>query len=119
MTRKRSWKDADGKIVAKRPHLEGIEESDKAETSNPPNEAAPLLSPPLSFGALEVSQDGVNHEIMDDNLHFDNDQVLHAEFERTLLDSASLFPDVPNTNTDDTLFESAFNPDTGIIICLS
>lgn len=116
MTRKRSWKDADGNIVAKKPHLDESTEIEKSEERNLNSDAAPLLSPPLSFGTADVQgPDLMNMETMDDSLPLFQDQRRISELDEAILDQNNLFPDLSTHTIDDNLFEDAFNPDTGLI----
>ncbi|TIA33063.1 hypothetical protein D6C78_07808 [Aureobasidium pullulans] len=113
MTRKRSWKDADGNIVAKKPHLDESTENEKSEERNLNSDAAPLLSPPLSFGTADVQgPDLMNMETMDDSLPLFHDQRRISELDEAILDQNNLFPDLSAHTIDDNLFEDAFNPDT-------
>jgi len=116
MTRKRSWKDADGNIVTKKPHLEQGHGDEQSKENDTANDVAPLLSPPLSFGVADVQgSNAMDRETVDESLPCFNDFRRFSELDETILNQNDLFPDLSTTTIDDNLFEDAFNPDTGLI----
>lgn len=110
MTRKRSWKDADGNIVSKKPQLDESTEQDISAI----NDAAPLLSPPLSFGTADGNgPDATNRNPLDRSPPLIHDQPVSTELDTAGLTQNDLLTEMPDFAVDDNLFEDAFNPDTG------
>lgn len=115
MTRKRLWKDADGNIVAKKPHLDEPNEIAQPEEHSRHNDAAPLLSPPLSFDITDIQDsDAMNTETIDESLPGFLDHRQMSGLDESISNQNDIFPALSNTAIDDNLFEDAFNPDTGI-----
>ncbi|KAG9575191.1 hypothetical protein KCU77_g15318, partial [Aureobasidium melanogenum] len=109
MTRKRSWKDADGNIVSKKPQLD---ESDGQDNSGV-DAAAPLLSPPLSSGTADnQGPDFMNGNCLDRSPPLIQHQSDSIERNTAMLAQNELLTEMPNFTVDDSLFEDAFNPDT-------
>lgn len=107
MTRKRLWKDADGNIVSKKPQLDETNEHETCVV----NDAAPLLSPPLSFGTAD-NRDAMNMTSLDRSPPLPLDQPDSTELNTAMLAQNGHLPGT-NFAVDDNLFEDAFNPDTG------
>lgn len=114
MTRKRLWKDADGNIVSKKPQ---IDETNEHETCVV-NDAAPLLSPPLSFGTAD-NQDAMNVNSLDRSPPLLQDQSDSTELDTAILTQNGHLPEMTNFAVDDNLFEDAFNPDTGLALIIN
>lgn len=110
MTRKRSWKDADGNIVSKKPQLDGNNEPETMAI----NDTAPLLSPPLSFGTADnQGPDATNGNPLDRSPPLIQNQPVLTELDTAALTQNGLSTDMPDFTVHDDLFEDAFNPDTG------
>lgn len=129
MTRKRSWKDANGAIVTKRPAL-GIEGSSSHGSASGFSEESPqLMSPPKSSDGAQppiqeadnavglnsvqgawtlINSDTAGAGLPDDSWHMND--ILAAEPVRNEQDFR-----VYQTND---LFVDAFNPDTGMSRCI-
>ncbi|KAI5195850.1 hypothetical protein AUEXF2481DRAFT_39829 [Aureobasidium subglaciale EXF-2481] len=113
MTRKRSWKDADGNIVSKKPNLGEDNDTDKPDEQSAVNDSARLLSPPLSFDAADAQAlSAMNLESMDESLPFIHDQPGIEQSGNPILNDDDLYANFTNQAADDNLFEDAFNPDT-------
>ncbi|KAG9952104.1 FAD/NAD(P)-binding domain-containing protein, partial [Aureobasidium melanogenum] len=109
MTRKRSWKDADGNIVSKKPQLDGNNEPETMAI----NDTAPLLSPPLSFGTADnQGPDATNGNPLDRSPPLIQNQPVLTELDTAALTQNGLSTDMPDFTVHDDLFEDAFNPDT-------
>lgn len=116
MTRKRSWKDADGNIVSKKPQLDESNELDDGGV----NDAAPLLSPPLSSGTADnQGPDALNRNCLARSPPLIQDQPDLIELNTAMLAQNELLAEVPNFAVDDNLFEDAFNPDTGSTLTIN
>lgn len=123
MTRKRSWKDSDGKIVTKRPALSGRDPQNRADTHSSREPSVALMSPPISGGETNVNanqapQDDYNSshdpwmflpdsmDLMDDPLNSLNTNDGFWETPKKIIEAQA--------SRDNTLGEHAFNPDTGM-----
>lgn len=118
MTRKRSWKDADGNIVSKRPTLKAGKQSHHASKDQGSKEPSPLLmSPPIS-GAASDSNIYLSAETEfgtgEDPWMFIPDDMGLVDDALDTLNAGESFWEIPEkTQPDPIPYEDTFNPDTG------
>lgn len=113
MTRKRSWKDADGNIVSKRPTLKAGKASHHASKDHSPV----LMSPPIS-GATSDSNIFLTAETEfgtgEDSWIFIPEDMGLVDDALDALNGGQGFWEMPEkAGPDPILYEDTFNPDTG------